>query len=135
MARWREAVRLDLLPPLVPLDTSQELLLWREVIEEHSQRSGDYNLLRSASAAELASEAAATLDLWQVPLTASLRQQFRLERDCDTFLAWLDAFEKRLSAGQFATTGRCLQALFTAADKLAPTPLVLVACADLSSQG
>jgi len=100
---------LELRPQLAQ---DQELELWRRVIEEHAAHSGSYPLLRETAAAELASAARDTLLRWQVRVTdRALRQRFELDRDCATFLAWLELFEQQLRSRRLWARADALVAL------------------------
>ncbi|WP_157976383.1 PD-(D/E)XK nuclease family protein [Parahaliea mediterranea] len=101
--RWQQAAWQQ--PPLRRqlLETSQALLLWRQVIEQ-DQQQGDYSLLQSQAAASQAQQARNQLLRWQVDRQAAgIAARFRLDTDCATFLRWLDAFEARLADGGLAT--------------------------------
>ncbi|MFT4614808.1 MAG: ATP-dependent helicase/nuclease subunit B, partial [Bacteroidia bacterium] len=132
MRQWQEAVRCEMLPALVPLSMTQELAIWQQVIAHHSYQAGGFSLIRDASAAELASQARDTLLRWELDMvTPVIRQQFQLEPDCDTFLAWLGLFEARLAAAGLCTRAQCLVALSKVGATLGQTQVVLVECEDL----
>jgi probable DNA repair protein len=113
LRRWELAVSLGLLPPGLLLSTTQQLEIWQQVIAAQERDQGQYHLLRPAAAAELASQARETILRWQLdPADRSVRQQFGLDTDCSTFLAWLDAFGQRLeAAGQLTATDAIRQML------------------------
>ena len=102
LGQWQQALSLDQVAPLTPLDDAQLLELWQQVIAREERRSDDYHLLRPAAAAELAQQARDSLLRWQVDTRSpGSGQSFELDTDCGTFLRWLESFEQRLaSAGQ-----------------------------------
>jgi len=109
LGQWERAVSDHLLPPVTPLGSAQALELWRQVIVQQQMQSSEYQLLRPAAAAELASQARDTLRRWQVDMhSPGIRQSFELEQDCSTFLQWLTLFEQHLAASGQCTAVDCL---------------------------
>jgi len=129
-AKWLSAARAGLLPAGHVLKPVQELEIWRQIIEGPDQ---EFALLRTAAAAELASRARDTLLRWEVDVSATaVRQMFELDRDCDTFLAWLRLFERRISQHDLYTPADCLRALALGGAALPAAPAVaLLECGDL----
>ena len=100
-----QAVELGLLEPETTLDEGRALELWQQVIEQHQSNSGKYSLLRPAAAAAMASQARETLLRWQVDVDAApIRQEFMLDDDCSTYLAWQDLFQARLRDQRLGTS-------------------------------
>lgn len=125
--RWEEAVRLGLLAPLVPLGAAQALELWRQVISAPLRHAAHYHLLLPSAAAEIAHEARELLRRWQVDTgNPVIRQQFLMDRDCETFFQWLQAFERRLKVAGLCTTVDCLAQLPSVATGLPAARVVLV---------
>ncbi|MFT4519483.1 MAG: ATP-dependent helicase/nuclease subunit B [Halioglobus sp.] len=131
--QWADAVALELLPPSVPLTTLQAQELWRHTIDAHQRQSEDFHLLRPSAAAELAGTARDSLQLWQVPMgSGATRQSFELDRDCATFLEWLDAFERKLGQGNQVTPVDRITQLSTLADQLPLGKIALVESGDIA---
>ena len=127
MQQWEQALRLQLVPALVPLSAAQELELWQQVIAQEEHESGDYHLLRPSAAAELASQARDSLVRWEVDMDdAGIRQAFNLDTDCGTFLRWLMLFEQRLAAAGQCTPVDCLCHLLANAAQLSAGSVALV---------
>ncbi len=133
LAQWELAVSLDLLPPVTPLTSAQALELWRQVISEHELHSPDYHLLQPAAAAELACHARDILRRWQVDMHGrGTRQLFDLDRDCGTFLRWLDLFEQRLVASGQCTLVDCLTQLTGLSGQIPAVKVALLEFTDLA---
>ncbi len=129
--QWQRAVRLGLLPSLLPLSHTQELMLWQQVITDNVTTQAPLTLLRPAAAAELMSEARDMLARWRVDLSPGLRSVFALETDCAAFLEWQSLFERRLRASNQCTRSDCLLALAEVAAEMDSTPICLIDCADI----
>jgi len=132
LRRWEEAVASSLLPPQVQLGQAQTLLLWQQAIAAEERDSDRYHLLRPAAAAEIAQQARDSLQRWQVDTSsAGIRQLFRLDTDCDTFLRWLDIFEQRLQSAGLVTAADCIRQLHDCAGQLPPARVVLLEFEDI----
>ena len=87
--QWLLAVNLGLIPALMQIGPALALELWQQVIAGDERDSGSYSLLRPAAAGEMAGQARETLLRWQVDTSnPGVRQNFRLDNDCGTFLRW-----------------------------------------------
>ena len=127
LGQWERAVSLDLAPALLPLNPAQLLQVWQQVIAQEERQSGDYHLLRPSAAAELVSQARDSLSRWEVDMAAEgIRQSFNLDKDCGTFLRWLDLFEQRLAAAGQCTPVDCIRQLREIAPQLPRTRVALV---------
>lgn len=127
LGQWELAVNMDLLPLIMPLGSNQVLELWRQVICEQEGKSSEYHLLRPGAAAEIASDARDTLMRWQVDMNdQNLRQSFKLDQDCSTFLHWLALFDRRLNAGGHCTPVDCLVQLLSIAGRLPAARVALI---------
>lgn len=103
---WQSAVKCGDLAPARILDGSQEIELWRQVIDDDRAANGEYQLLQSTSAAESARQAREYLQRAQVDTTASsVASEFRMDPDCSIFQRWQQAFESRLAANGWLTAG------------------------------
>ena len=132
LQRWQDAVAGGLLPPQVQLGTAQALQLWQQAIAAEERDSGRYHLLRPAAAAEIAQQARDTLLRWQVDTDSDdVRQLFQLDADCDTFLRWLDHFQRDLRARELATASDCIRQLYGCAGKLPGARLALLEFEDI----
>ena len=132
LQRWEEAVANSLLAPQVQLGQAQTLLLWQQAIAAEERDSDRYHLLRPAAAAEIAQQARDSLLRWQVDTAAaSIRQLFRLDTDCDTFLRWLDIFEDSQQAAGLVTAADCIRQLHGCADQLPPARVALLEFEDI----
>ena len=127
LQKWQQAIDLGLLAPVMPLNSGQNLELWRQVIGEQERQSKDYHLLRPNGAAELASQARDTLLRWQVDIQdRHIRQSFNLERDCGVFLRWLALYERRLTEAGQCTPVDCLAQLPDLVGRLPAAAVALV---------
>jgi ATP-dependent helicase/nuclease subunit B len=127
LGRWELAVSLGLLPPVAPLGAAQALELWRQVIGEHQPHSAHYQLLLPAAAADIAHQARESLRRWQVNTAApGIRQLFMLERDCQTFWQWQQAFESRLEKSGLCMPVDCLAQLPAVAPHLPRSRVALL---------
>ena len=132
LQRWQDAVTGGLLPPQVQLGAAQALQLWQQAIAAEERDSGRYHLLRPAAAAEIAQQARDTLLRWQVDTDSDdVRQLFQLDADCDTFLRWLDHFQRDLRARELATASDCIRQLYGCAGKLPGARLALLEFEDI----
>lgn len=132
LAQWERALVMGLVPPLAPLKPAQQLQLWQQVIAEEERQSGDYHLLRPSAAAELANQARENLLRWEQDMSSeSIRQCFKLDADCGTFLRWFDLFEQRLDQAGQCTPVDCVRALAGCHGSLAPARVVLVEFDDI----
>jgi ATP-dependent helicase/nuclease subunit B len=133
LGQWDLAVSLDLVEPVTPLTSAQELELWRQLISQHELNSPDYHLLRPKAAAEQASQARNALQRWQVDTrNRAIRQLFELDRDCATFLRWLTLFEQRLAQAGQCTMVDCQARLPGLAGQLPAARLALLEFGELS---
>jgi probable DNA repair protein len=132
LQRWEEAVAGALLPPQVQLGQAQALLLWQQAIAAEERDSDRYHLLRPTAAAEIAQQARDSLLRWQVDTASgSVRQHFRLDTDCDTFLRWLDIFEHSLQTAGLVTAADCIRQLHGCAGQLPPARVALLEFEDI----
>ena len=126
-SQWEQAVRLDLLEPLTPLNAGQIGELWRQVIDQYSARGTEFHLLSPIAAADLASSARDALQRWQVDLgQPGIRQLFELDRDCGTLLHWITQFEQRLAEIGACTPTDCLVQLTALTTDLPASRVALV---------
>tara|TARA_R110002072_G_scaffold96407_3_gene212104 strand:+ start:928 stop:3636 length:2709 start_codon:yes stop_codon:yes gene_type:complete len=133
LGQWELAVNLGLLQPTMPLDSNQILELWQQVICAQGEQSLDYHLLRPDAAAQIASHARDTLQRWQVDMNdRGLRQSFKLDQDCGTFLQWLVLFEQRLNTQGQCTPVDCLTQLLSIAGQLPITRVALIEFDEIS---
>ncbi len=130
-SQWQRAVREGLLPSLLPLSHTQELMLWQQVIRDDDSSGAPLTLLQPQAAAELASEARDVLLRWQVADDESQRSTFALETDCAAFMNWRTQFEERLRAAGQCTRTDCLQSLAEIAPQLRGGLICLVECSEL----
>jgi ATP-dependent helicase/nuclease subunit B len=102
---WQHAAELGDVPRRA-LSTSLQLKeLWVQVIEADRHEQGDYRLLQTGSAADLAQQARDNLLRAMVdPATPAVSSEFLLDPDCGSFYRWLRRFESEL--GQHATASR-----------------------------
>ena len=130
--QWQQGVTLGQTPALMPIGPAQALELWQQVIAGDEHDSGSYNLLRPAAAGELASQARETLLRWQVDTSnRRVRQSFRLDNDCGTFLRWQDLFEKKLADAGQCTAVDAVRALLDCAEKLPKSRVALLGFDDI----
>ncbi|MCB1702287.1 MAG: PD-(D/E)XK nuclease family protein [Halioglobus sp.] len=130
--QWQRAVALGLVAPLVPINSALAGEIWQQVVAQEESESNQYHLLRPAAAAELAAQARETLLRWQVDTSRqNLRQEFTLDRDCGTFLRWLDLFEQRLAAAGQGTALDCVRALQSCAPQMPRSRVALVEFDDI----
>lgn len=112
---WQRSFSLGGVSEKIPLDSRRANELWLRVIETDQLTHGQYSLLQTSGAAELAGQARENLLRWQLsPTDESLRQQFSLDEDCATFLRWLDEFQSQLQQGQLGTAADRITDLLTA---------------------
>jgi ATP-dependent helicase/nuclease subunit B len=127
LEQWQLAVSNNLVAPISPLTTAQALELWRQIINQQQSQSADFHLLRPSAAADLAAQARETLLRWQVDIGArDIRPLFELDRDCSTFLEWLDLFDARLKKDGQCTLVDCLAQLPDLSGRLPATRVALV---------
>ena len=125
--RWREAVELGLLEPLLEINEGQAIELWQQVVAEHQSSSERYTLLRPSAATALASQAREMLVRWQVDVAAApIRQEFFLDEDCSTFYAWLELFQKKLDNQGLLTTADKARQILGIAASLPRKPVALL---------
>ncbi|WP_162846022.1 PD-(D/E)XK nuclease family protein [Seongchinamella sediminis] len=109
---WQAAVNKGQVEAGRVLTGQQESELWRLVIEDDRAQHGEYSLLQSGSAADLARQARDNLLRAQLDMARpAVASEFRLDPDCSTFQRWLQAFEQRLAQLQALTTVDRLVAL------------------------
>ncbi len=102
--KWREAVQRQELPHKRLLDTLQVKELWTQVIEADCAEQGEFSLLQSGAAAELAQQARDMLLRADVDTSAvAVLSEFSLDSDCASFHRWRLGFEARLEALEAAT--------------------------------
>jgi ATP-dependent helicase/nuclease subunit B len=125
--QWQLGVNRGLIPALMQIGPAQALELWQQVIAGDERDSDSYSLLRPAAAGELAGQARETLLRWQVDTRNSgVRQSFRLDNDCGTFLRWQDLFEKKLTAAGQGTTVDAVRQLLDCAGHLPKSRVALL---------
>ena len=133
ISRWQQAVELGVLPAQVLISEGMEHELWRRAISEEAERSGDYQLLNSDSAARLACHSRSNSQRWQLDTNNTLvRQQFNFDTDCATYLRWLDNVDQRLSDGNLLTPTDAVAALIGVANKLPSTGIALLEFEDMA---
>jgi ATP-dependent helicase/nuclease subunit B len=130
--QWQLAVNLGLIPALMQIGPALALELWQQVIAGDERDSGSYSLLRPAAAGEMAGQARETLLRWQVDTNnPGVRQNFRLDNDCGTFLRWQDLFNKKLAAAGQGTAGDAVRQLLDCAGHLPKSRVVLLEFDDI----
>ena len=130
--QWQQAVNEGQTPALVNVGPAQTLELWQQVIAADERASGSYSLLRPAAAGELAAQARETLLRWQVDTSSqAVRQSFRLDEDCATFLRWLDQFDQKLIAAGQGTTVDTVVQLLACAPRLPKSRVALLEFDDI----
>tara|TARA_R110001599_G_scaffold353512_1_gene593436 strand:- start:27848 stop:30526 length:2679 start_codon:yes stop_codon:yes gene_type:complete len=130
--RRQEGVTRGLIPALMQIGPAQALELWQQIIAGDEQDSDNYSLLRPAAAGELAAQARETLLRWQVDTSnPTVRQNFRLDEDCGTFLRWLDLFEKQLAAAGLCTTVDAVHQLLSCAAHMPKSRVALLEFDDI----
>lgn len=106
---WQQAVAAGQLTPRVLLTAVQTKELWVRVIDRDRHDNGNYILMQTSSAAELAQQARDNLLRWCVDVSSTpVQSEFQLDLDCATFLRWKSAFEKELLKENFATLADAL---------------------------
>ncbi|MEP5569639.1 MAG: PD-(D/E)XK nuclease family protein [Halioglobus sp.] len=129
---WQLAVNAAAIPARRPLSSIQEKELWSAIIAQDRQANGDYSLLQTSSAADLAMQARSHLlragvDMQQIAVTS----EFSLDEDCSTFQRWLTRFESIIATRDLAVAeDRWLQLLETPQSSERPN-VVLVDFDDL----
>ena len=112
---WELAVTAGAVVAQRPLSSLQEKELWSAVIAKDRQANGDYSLLQTSSAADLAMQARsnvlrAGIDMQQI----AVKSEFSLDEDCSTFQRWLTSFESIIAAnGQATAEDRWMQLVET----------------------
>lgn len=130
--QWQQGVSLGLLPALMQIGPAQALELWAQIIAGDELDSDSYSLLRPAAAGELAGQARETLLRWQVDTSnPGVRQNFRLDNDCGTFLRWQDLFEKRLAAAGQGTAVDAIGQLLERAEHMPKSRVALLEFDDI----
>jgi probable DNA repair protein len=130
--RWDQAVELGLIEPKLVIDDGRAACVWQQVIAEHQNSSGAYSLLRPTAAAALASQARETLLRWQVDISApDIRQAFKLDDDCATYLAWQVLFQKKLDEQGLISQADAYAQLLSVAPTLPKSPLALLGFDDM----
>ena len=130
LQQWQHYRRIGQLPPLTLLQDLQSRYLWRQVIEERPEGEA-LSLLRPTAAAELASSARDTLIRWRVDRARLSAAIYPDDRDCHSFLAWLEEFERRLAKGSHCT-GADTQSALLQVSPVAQSRLVLVDFDDIT---
>ncbi len=124
-SRWREQVERGVLPVCRVLTRYEERLLWRQVIDESLERSGDFRLLRPSVAAERASQSRRAVMLYSAIGSRYFdNAQFQFDFDGKIFIEWVRGFEKLLLAKQAITREEAYHQLLTL-ERPEPQPLVL----------
>ncbi|MFT5334217.1 MAG: putative DNA repair protein [Halioglobus sp.] len=127
-AQWNFAVERGLLDTNIVISDAQAIEVWQRVIARHQRSSSEYTLLRPASAATIAQQARENLIRWQVDLASpAVTQEFQLDADCSTYLAWHWMFAEELQLGSMITIAERVSKLLPVANQL---PKVSVALLD-----
>jgi probable DNA repair protein len=130
--QWQHGVNLGHTPALMQIGPAQALELWQQVIASDERDSGSYSLLRPAAAGELASQSRETLLRWRVDTSdRRVRQSFRLDNDCGTFLRWQDLFEGKMASAGQGTAVDAVRALLECAEKLPKCRVALLEFDDI----
>lgn len=110
--QWLEAVERGLLPQKRLLSGLQEQRLWLQVVKQHLQQQGTFQLLQPKAAAALAKSARQLLLSYaDSPEQPRWRQFWQQHSDGEAFLAWLTLFERRLEQGDYVTRQDAYRAL------------------------
>lgn len=126
-AQWALAVERGLLEAKVVINDAQAIEIWQRVIDKHQRTSSQYSLLRPGAAATIAQQARENLTRWQVDLMSpAVVQEFELDADCSTYLAWQSMFEEELRTRSLLTTSDCVSELVPVADQLPKIPIALL---------
>ncbi|MFV8817284.1 PD-(D/E)XK nuclease family protein [Haliea sp. E17] len=105
----------------------EELEIWQRAIEADCARHGNYALLQTGGAAEIAARARAVLADARIDTNAAaVSAEFNLDADCATFLRWLQAFNAELERQASATAADCYAALLQAEVTAKPVPPAVV---------
>lgn len=130
--QWQQGVNQGLTPALTHIGPAQVLELWQQVIAADERDSGNYSLLRPAAAGEMAAQARETLLRWQVDCSKpAVRQSFRLDEDCATFLRWQNQFDKKLAAAGQGTAVDAVHQLLACAAQLPKSRVALLEFDDI----
>ncbi len=125
--QWEAAVTRGACPPRARLSGAQAREIWLRVISADRASNGDYTLLQTTAAGDMAAAARdsllhAGID-WERP---AVRNEFQLDNDCGTFYRWLRAFDAELEAAGQVTASDCLRALLEATDAARCEQILLV---------
>ncbi len=132
-ACWQSAIVSGDIEPKTSLSLLQEKELWSKVIAADRQQNGDYRLLQTSSAEDLAKQARGNLLRARVDMQATaVKSEFTLDADCSTFARWLSSFERKITQlGCVTAEDRWQQLLLVAPGSDLPK-VVLVDFDDLS---
>ena len=123
---WQTALIKGQVKSRIPLSALQEKELWTKVINADRQEHGEYSLLQTSAAADLAKQARSNLLRARLDMQASdVTSEFMLDQDCSTFWRWLERFEGQLKRSHYASTeDRWLELLKCKVNDAGPVVLV-----------
>lgn len=126
-AQWNFAVEKGLLDANIVISDAQSIEVWQKVIARHQRSSSQYSLLRPASAATIAQQARENLIRWQVDLASpAVIQEFQLDVDCSTYLAWHSMFAEELELRSMITIAERVSKLLSVANQLPKVSIALL---------
>ncbi|MEH6588426.1 MAG: PD-(D/E)XK nuclease family protein [Halioglobus sp.] len=129
---WQSALVQGEVQPRIPLSALQEKELWTKVINADRQEHGQYSLLQTSSAADLAKQARSNLLRARLDMQASsVTSEFMLDQDCSTFRRWLQRFEGQLTKTNYASAEDRWLELLNCKVNADARPVVLVDFDDL----
>lgn len=121
--RWEQAQTRGLLRPGVLIDAYAQCLLWKSLIEQHSD---SFTLISPMQAARQCQRAHEALNLWMLDRRSSaLKQRFMLSDDGQNFWQWAELFDHKLIELKLQTPEQAWRSLLEVPEQI-DAPVVLL---------